>query len=89
MSVHIPVGTPITASINGSGDVAIGNVRGGLDATIHGSGGIQTQSATDFLVVAIRGSGDMTVQNAQVNRLSVTVKVAAMSESKAAAPRTR
>lgn len=74
VSVHIPVGTPITASINGSGDVAIGNVRGGLDATIHGSGGIQTQSATDFLVVAIRGSGDMTVQNAQVNRLSVTVQ---------------
>jgi hypothetical protein len=60
LTIMVPPGFPMSLSVQGSGDVRIGDVGGTLDATLNGDGGLSA-GRTQSLMLAIHGDGDATV----------------------------
>ncbi len=64
LTIMVPPGFPVTLSVQGSGDVHIGDVGGTLDATLNGDGSLSA-GRTQSLMLAIHGDGDATVAMVQ------------------------
>lgn len=59
--------------VNGSGDVAAGDVKGGLDVTIAGSGSTAVRSIAGPLEVSIAGSGDVEIGGGRATTMKVSI----------------
>lgn len=64
LTIMVPPGFPMSLSIQGSGDVHIGDVGGPLDATLNGDGGLSV-GRTQTLMLAVHGDGDANVTMVQ------------------------